>query len=91
MPETSAEHNDRIQLAALRDLLKEQRELERLTLLEPAYVDISKVPPGNEATDLLHDTEQRIATLTRRIARLKSFLASAGWDSENLDLQGSQN
>lgn len=79
MPATSDEHNDRIQLAALRELLKEKRELKRLALLKPAYVEIAVAPAGDEANDFLQDTEQRTAYSMRRIAQLEKFLASAGW------------
>jgi len=87
MPGTSDEHNDRIQLAALRELLKERRELTRLTHLKLAYVDISADSAATDAPDatvFLHDTEQRIAFATRRIAQLEKFLASAGWTSHEL-------
>jgi transcriptional regulator with XRE-family HTH domain len=84
MPETSDEHNDRIQLAALRELLKEQRELQRLAGLKPAYTQIAEDPVDDEAKEFLKDTEQRTVNATRRIAQLEKFLASAGWPEGNL-------
>jgi len=83
MPETSDEHNDRIQLAALRELLKEKRELQRLKLLKPAYVDIFEDPTGRETDDLLQNIEQRAVVSTRRIAKLEKFLSSAGWTTQD--------
>ena len=85
MPATSDEHNDRIQLAALRELIKERRELQRLTLLKPAYVDMFEDPAGNEANDFVQDAELRTANSLRRIARLEKFLTSAGWATSNLN------
>jgi transcriptional regulator with XRE-family HTH domain len=79
MPETSDEHSDRIQLAALRELLKEKRELQRLTMLKPVYVGMVEDPADDETENFLQDTEQRTANSRRRIARLEKFLASAGW------------
>ena len=79
MPETSDEQNDRIQLAALRELLKEKRELQRLTLLQPAYAESLTDPRADEAKHFLHDTEQRATNAMRRIAQLEKFLASAEW------------
>ena len=84
MPETSDEHNDRIQLAALRELLKEKRELQRLALLNPAYVEIVEDLASDEAKDFLQDVEQRSRTSTLRIAQLEKFLASAGWETREL-------
>ena len=86
MPETSDEHNDRVQLAALRELLKEKRELQRLALLNPAYAEIVEDPASNEAKDILQDVEKRSANSTRRIAQLEKFLASAGWRVSELKI-----
>ena len=87
MPKTSDEHNDRIQLAALRELLKEKRELNRLLLISPAYVDMSDALSGDDAKGVLEDTEQRTINSTRRIARLENYLASAGWAIHELTLE----
>jgi len=87
MPETSDEHSDRIQLAALRELLKEKRELQRLALLKPACVEIAEDPTGDEAKDFLQDTEQRTANSMRRIAQLERFLESAGWVIQDLPFE----
>jgi len=87
MPETSDEHNDRIQIAALRELLKEKRELQRLALLKPAYVEVFGDPSGDEAKDILQDKDQRIVNAARRIAQLEKFLASAGWEIRDLTLE----
>jgi len=86
MPETSDEHNDRIQLAALRELLKETRELLRQTNIQPAYMDSFEDPTGEDAKNFLDDTERRIETTTRRIEKLERFLKSAGWDVGDIDL-----
>jgi transcriptional regulator with XRE-family HTH domain len=79
MPETSDEHNDRIQLAALRELLAAKRELKRLTLIKPAYVDISEKSADEDSKQFLDDTDQRVEVAERRIAQLEKFLTSAGW------------
>jgi transcriptional regulator with XRE-family HTH domain len=86
MPETSDENNDRIQLAALRELLKEKRELERLVLLKPAYVELFDRPEGDATKDFLQDTEHRTANSMRRIEHLEKFLASAGWTLRDMPL-----
>ena len=80
MPETSDEHNDRIQLAALRELLKEKRELKRLDLLKPAYTEIFDSVTREKAESFLDDTGMRRETSIRRITQLETFLSSAGWD-----------
>jgi len=86
MPETSDEHNDRIQLAALRELLKETRELLRQTNIQPAYMDSFEDPTGEDAKNFLDDTERRIETTIRRIEKLERFLKSAGWDVGDINL-----
>jgi transcriptional regulator with XRE-family HTH domain len=82
MPETSDEHNDRIQLAALRELLREKRELKRLTLLKPIRFGDSATT-ADEIRPFLHEIEERIDVSRRRAARLTQFLASADWDVTN--------
>ena len=79
MPETSDEHNDRVQLATLRELIKERRELQRLKDLKPAYVDVFDGPINGEAAAFIQNAEQRTDNAMRRIAQLEKFLASAGW------------
>ena len=78
MPETSDEHNDRIQLAALRELIKEKRELNRLTLMNPVYESFDD-SAGDASKTVLEDGEERAKNSTRRIAQLEKYLASAGW------------
>ena len=82
MPETSDEHNDRIQLAALRELLNEKRELQRLTHLRSAYVDFVEDPRDKETNEPFLDTEYRTDYSRRRIAQLEKFLASSGLEVE---------
>jgi transcriptional regulator with XRE-family HTH domain len=83
MPATSDEHNDRIQLAALRELLKEKRELERLRLLKPMFVDNVDEQAGEVARHFLDDSDQRSEHSKRRIAQLERFLGSAGWEVQH--------
>ena len=82
MPETSDEHNDRIQLAALRELLREKRELHRLSLLGTASVGSYEEAVGNVAENFINDTVQRSAISKQRIERLQTFLMSAGWEAD---------
>jgi transcriptional regulator with XRE-family HTH domain len=82
MPETSDEHNDRIQLAALRELLKERRELQRLTALAPSYGEVFQGSSGDEAKIFLYDLELRAEGSKLRIAQLRRYLASAGWEAQ---------
>lgn len=80
MPETSDEHNDRIQLAALRELFREKREVNRLVMLEQIHPDVGEDSANEVMHDLVHDTKARIEAHERRITRLEVFLRSAGWE-----------
>jgi len=86
MPETSDEHNDRIQLAALRELLSEKRELHRLSLLGTASVGSYEEAVGNDAENFINDTVQRSAISKQRIERLQTFLMSAGWEVDRFSV-----
>jgi len=86
MPETSDEQNDRAQLAALRELLKEKRELKRLTQLKPVYESFDD-SEGDASKTFFEDGEERAMNSARRIARLERYLGSAGWKIDDLGVE----
>jgi transcriptional regulator with XRE-family HTH domain len=86
MPQTSDEHNDRVQLAALRELLKEKRELQRLSRLKPTLGEIFENHANGEAEDVFQDTQQRSKNARQRIERLEKYLGSAGWKIDDLSI-----
>jgi transcriptional regulator with XRE-family HTH domain len=87
MPETSDEHNDRVQLAALRELFKEKRELKRLILIQRVSFENEDDPAGGEVTRFLHNVVQRVEDSRRRIGQLERFLASANWELRDLNIE----
>jgi transcriptional regulator with XRE-family HTH domain len=79
-PMTAAEHSERTQLEALRELLRARREAHRLTVV----IELETESPGDAAaTDgapSWTNTQQRLDDTNRQIAQLEAYLGTGGWN-----------
>jgi transcriptional regulator with XRE-family HTH domain len=77
---TATEDTERNQLKALRELDHQIRERKRLAGVLALEEETPVTPAEIEARQLWDTTEERLIRTTMRIAQLRAYLASAGWD-----------
>jgi transcriptional regulator with XRE-family HTH domain len=74
---TAAEMSERAQLEAIRELLAERRERDRLKVL----IGLAKEDDSSAGEPEWESYESRVADSDRRIVRLETYLHSAGWEA----------
>jgi transcriptional regulator with XRE-family HTH domain len=73
------EHSERVQLAALRELLRARREAHRLTVVNQREQEATSHGEARDSTTGWANTQQRLDDANRQIAQLETYLETGGW------------